>query len=166
MNKVKLNLKILVTVLIIIAGALYIFAYKYVPKDRIVNANVGNVDNGFYNVTGENNTFIDSPKIGLDSGSPGGVSIRVASSSGEQVGEVKKIAPGESIILNGMPAYIGYYTIQAKADTDENFNYKFYFASKDRLKAWLLGGYLTFSILACIIFYIRYRIVKKRSSLV
>ncbi|MGN0513768.1 MAG: hypothetical protein ACI4GD_05765 [Lachnospiraceae bacterium] len=67
------------------------------------------------NVTASNNIFADSPTVTSDISNPGSIFVRVINASGEIVGSTYAVAPGNSIVLDRIPANSGTYTIQARA---------------------------------------------------
>lgn len=66
----------------------------------------------FSNITSSNNWFNDSPKVISNINNPGLVYLRVMSSNGSQIGDVKIVAPGKSVVLDEIPFNSGTYTIQ------------------------------------------------------
>ncbi len=80
------------------------------------------VSTSYYcNVTSSNNIFPDSPKVTNNANNPGTIKVRIINSSGQQVGEVKTIAVGESVTMDQIPAFSGTYTLQAKATATSGY---------------------------------------------
>ena len=69
----------------------------------------------------ETNVFPDNPKVISDANNPGTVLIRVKSSTGEIIGNVKRVAPGQSVTLDTIPAMSGTYVIQGQAGVSGNY---------------------------------------------
>lgn len=77
--------------------------------------------NVYSNIVTSNNVFPDNPKVISDANNPGTVLIRVKSSTGEIIGNVKRVAPGQSVTLDTIPAMSGTYVIQGQAGVSGNY---------------------------------------------
>lgn len=77
--------------------------------------------NVYSNIVTSNNVFPDNPKVINDANNPGTVLIRVKSSTGEIIGNVKRVAPGQSVTLDTIPAMSGTYVIQGQAGVSGNY---------------------------------------------
>lgn len=67
------------------------------------------------NLTSYNNLFPDSPTVTNHVNNPGPIIVRVYSSKGAVIGSEKTIQPGESVVLDRIPAFSGSCSFQAKA---------------------------------------------------
>lgn len=77
--------------------------------------------NVYSNIVTSNNVFPDNPKVISDANNPGTVLIRVKSSTGKIIGNVKRVAPGQSVTLDTIPAMSGTYVIQGQAGVSGNY---------------------------------------------
>lgn len=75
------------------------------------------------NITSSNNIFPDSPTVTSDVNNAGYVNLRVMSSDGSQIGSMKTVYPGESVVLDRIPALSGTYTIQGSADPAGTYSF-------------------------------------------
>lgn len=78
------------------------------------------VTNAYSNVTSSNNIFADSPTVTNNVANAGSIKVRIVNSSGKQVGSVKEIGKGKSVVLDQIPAFSGTYTLQAIAMDKED----------------------------------------------
>lgn len=67
------------------------------------------------NVTGSNNIFRDRPTVTSNALNAGTIDVRIINGSGEQVGYLKRLKPGNSVKLDTIPAFSGDYILQARA---------------------------------------------------
>ena len=72
------------------------------------------VTKNFTTITTSNNLFNDGNNAGK-------VTLRVLNQKGEQVGNTKVVAPGESVRLDQIPHDSGTYRIQGKATIEGNY---------------------------------------------
>lgn len=79
---------------------------------------------GIYStIVGSNNLFPDSPLVTSNANNPGTVILRVINSKGAQVGNVKRVAPGQSVRLDRIPASSGTYVIQGQTAVSGNYTF-------------------------------------------
>lgn len=77
----------------------------------------------FCTIVGSNNLFGDAPLVTSNANNPGTVMLRVVNGSGAVVGNIKRVAPGESVRLDTIPATSGTYTIQGRTAVSGTYSF-------------------------------------------
>lgn len=88
--------------------------YTYIPKVNWIGT-VYLEKGQWINVTGSNNIFRDRPTVTSNTLNAGTIDVRIINGSGEQVGYLKRLKPGNSVKLDTIPAFSGDYILQARA---------------------------------------------------